>query len=227
VLIVSLIILIFVITGLIFTKNYKREEIETLNKKQNPFVLVYSLSFKILDKFIIMDKLKSTDKFKSTEKLKSTNNKKSDEYLNNAKKISIVIFMLSITSFLCVLLTFADSKGSVINDNAVNRPSNVENSENIDMNVYKVGEEAPYEVQFNVEARQYNAEEIKQNFVLAYEYVLENMLKENESLENVTSDLNLSTVISQYAINVDWYSSDYNIEIMMALYTILILKRIM
>ena len=210
-LIVSLIILIFVITGLIFTKNYKREEIETLNKKQNPFVLVYSLSFKILDKFIIMDKLKSTDKFKSTEKLKSTNNKKSDEYLNNAKKISIVIFMLSITSFLCVLLTFADSKGSVINDNAVNRPSNVENSENIDMNVYKVGEEAPYEVQFNVEARQYNAEEIKQNFVLAYEYVLENMLKENESLENVTSDLNLSMVISQYAINVDWYSSDYNI----------------
>jgi len=193
VVIVSLIILIFVITGLIFTKNYKQEDINMLQKKQNPFILMYSLSFKIIDKFKIKNSMKST------------------EYEDLARKISIVIFMVSITSFLCILLTVVNSEGSVINNNSVNRPDYVENAEDINMNVYKDGEETPYEVEFNIAARQYTIEEIEKNFVLAYEYVLKNMLKDNESLENVISDLNLVTNVPQYAILVDWYSSDYKI----------------
>jgi len=199
VVIVSSIILIFVIIGLIFTKDYKRKEINTLNKKQNPFNLMYSLSFKIIDML------------KATDKIKSINNTKSDEYLDYAKKISTVIVMLSVTSFLCLLLTVVDSEGNLINNNTVNRPNYVENSENINMNVYKDGEDTPYEVELNIEAKQYTLEEINNNFVLAYEYILENMLKDNESLENITSDLNLLTGVAEYAINVEWYSSNYNI----------------
>jgi len=193
VVIVSLIILIFVIIGFIITKDYKREEIEALNKKQNPFILLYSLSFKIIDKFKII------------------NNIKNAQYLDYAKKISIVIFMVSITSILCVLLTVANFESSVIHNNSVTRPDYVENSKQINMNVYKDGEETPYEVEFNVEPKQYTLEEIKKNFVLAYDYILENMLKDNKSFENITSDLNLATEVSEYAINVDWYSSNYNI----------------
>ena len=206
--IVSLIILIFIIAGLLFTKGYRREEIDTLNKKQNPFILMYSLSFKIIDKLTVADKLIITDKLKNTNNIKSD---KSDKYLDYAKKISIIIFMLSVTSILYVLLTVVNSEGSVINNNVVYRPSYVENSENMNKNVYKDGAEIPYEVEFNVEAQKYTLEEIQNNFVLAYEYILENMLKDNESLENVTSDLNLPTGVLEYAINVDWYSSDYNI----------------
>ena len=191
--IVSLIILILVITGFLFTKNYKREEIVTLDKKQNPFILMYSLSFKIIDR------------------LKITNSIKNPQYIDYAKKISIMLFMVSITSFLCALLTVVNSEGGIVNNNIVNRPDFVENSENIKMNVYKDGEENPYEVEFNVAAKQYTLEEINRNFVLAYEYVLENMLKDNESLEKVTSNLNLTTSVPQYAISVDWNSSNYNI----------------
>ena len=191
--IVSLIILIFVIIGFIITKDYKREEIEALNKKQNPFILLYSLSFKIIDKFKII------------------NNIKNAQYLDYAKKISIVIFMVSITSILCVLLTFANFESSVIHNNSVTRPDYVENSENIKMDVYKDREKDPYEVDVNVAAKQYTPEDINNNFVLAYEYILEKMLNNNESLEHVTSDLNLTTSVLQYAISVDWYSSDYNI----------------
>jgi len=193
VVIVSLIILLFVITGFLYTKSYKREEISTLNKKQNPFILMYSLSYKIIDQ------------------LKISNSIKTSEYLDYAKKISIVIFMFSITSLLCVLFTVINFEESVINNNVVNRPDYGENSENINMNVYKDGEEKPYEIEFNVAPKQYTLEEINKNFVLAYEYILKNMLKDNESLENVTSDLNLTVVVPQYAISVDWYSSDYNI----------------
>ena len=197
--IVSLIILIFIITGLLFTKNYRREEIGILNKKQNPFIFIYSLSFKIIDKL------------KMTDKLKITNDIRSNEYIDYAKKFSIIIFMVFLTSILYVLLTIVNSEGGVINNNVVYRPNYVENSENIDMNVYKTGEENPYKVEFNVAAKQYTLEEINKNFVLAYEYILENMLKENESLENITSDLNLVTNVLKYGVKVDWYSNNYNI----------------
>jgi len=92
VVIVSLIILLFVITGFLYTKSYKREEISTLNKKQNPFILMYSLSYKIIDQ------------------LKISNSIKTSEYLDYAKKISIVIFMFSITSLLCYLKLLISKK---------------------------------------------------------------------------------------------------------------------
>lgn len=191
--IVGLIIITLVILGLLFTKDYRREEIATLKKKENPFFIMYSLSFKIIDKLKIINDFKNPD------------------YLDIVKKISIVIFMLSIISILCVLLAFVKPQETDINSNLVNRPDYVENSQNIDINVYKDGEETPYKVEFNVEAKQYTAVEVNENFVLAYEYLIKTILKENESLENVTGDLNLVTVVPEYAIKVDWYSSDYNI----------------
>lgn len=191
--IIGLMILALVSIGLLLTKNYRREEIATLNKKENPFIIMYPLSFKIIDT------------------LKIINDSKKPEYLDNVKKLSIVVFMISITSFLYVFLTFVKLQETDINSNMINRPGYVENSQKIDINVYKEGEEKPYEVEFNVEAKQYTTEEANENFVLAFEYLLKTILNENDSLEHVTGNLNLVTVVPEYAIKVEWYSSDYNI----------------
>lgn len=191
--IAGFIIVALVIIGLLYTKNYRSEDIISLNKKENPFILIYPLSFRIIDQ------------------LKMVNEFKNPDYLIHAKKISIIIFMASITSVLCILLAFASPQDNDGMSNVVNRPDYVENAQNIDLNVYKDGEKTPFEVEFKVEAKQYTEEEVNDNFVRAYDVLLNRILKENESLEKVTGNLNLVTIVPEYAIKVEWYSSNYDI----------------
>ncbi len=143
--------------------------------------------------------------------LKKTKSFQESKYLELAKKISITIFMISVTCSLCIILTSVAANEEVIDSNLIKRPDYVENSEKISTDVYKEGENVPYKIEFNVDPRKYTKEEVERNFELAYEYLLDNILKDNESFEKVTGNLNLIASVAEYAVEVDWYSSDYEL----------------
>lgn len=188
-----LIILIIILFGLFHTRHYRKQEIENLDKRENPFLIFYPLSFKIIYIF------------------KICKNSNIQAYIEYSKKISIILFMTSVLCTLCIILSFTEFQDSVINNYTITRPDVVENSQNFNLNVYKEGEDVPFNVNINIEPRQYTSEEVYETFEVAYDYILKNILNQNTSLEYVTSNLNLITFIPDYNINVDWYSNDYHV----------------
>lgn len=57
----------------------------------------------------------------------------------------------------------------------------------------------------------YTPEAVENNFVLAYEYILDVICGDNSSLGNVTDNLKLITYIDQYDISISWYSDNFEL----------------
>lgn len=205
--IIEIMILVGILMLYIFTKKYRSKEICRLKKKENPLIFFYPAAYKIID--LVWPILKSSSIQK--DGINKNDNSIMENRYRNAPKLAIVIFMSIVATLLLLLATVIEAKNIEIGNNVINRPDYVENSQNIDVNVYKSGEDTPFAIGINIAAKQFTIEEVEQNFEIAYEYLLKNILKDNQSLQSITGDLNLVSEIKKYAINVEWRSSDYNV----------------
>ena len=66
-------------------------------------------------------------------------------------------------------------------------------------------------IDVTVSERAYGEDELKQIFSTASEQLTERILGDNESLDEVRSDLDLVTEIPEYGISVSWESDDYSV----------------
>ncbi len=66
-------------------------------------------------------------------------------------------------------------------------------------------------IDVTVSERAYGEDELKQIFSTASEQLTERILGDNESLDEVRSDLDLVTEIPKYGISVSWESDDYSV----------------
>lgn len=185
------IIILIIILGILCSRNYRKHDISLLKSQDHPLILLYPIGFKLLDKF------------------KYTKNLGTDKYLEYIKKLSIIILMLTGICMLCILSISTQSQDSIINNKYITRPQDESNKQIL--NVYKDDEKVPYEVELSISPKQLSIEELNKKFEMAYDYLLNNILGDNKSLDHITQDLNLITDLSDYDMTVEWYSSDNDI----------------
>lgn len=221
----GIVVLATIVVGILTSKKYRKEEFRNLDKEKHPFLIFYPLAQKIFDSYIQVKKFagwkekckdgcrdKYKDKYKDKSKEESTG--KSSTRRGNLEKVSriaIVLFSITITTGLYIIVSAMEPNVGETNSNVIKRPDYVYNSALVDINVYKEGEAVPYEIELSIPARKYTMEEADRNFEKAREYLQENILKKNMSLDKIKGDLELITEIEKYSISIDWRSSDQSI----------------
>ena len=71
--------------------------------------------------------------------------------------------------------------------------------------------ESRYSIEVEIPAREIPDNELQQAFDKAYEYVLQNLKGDNESLDNITGNMNFVQDVSEYGMSVEYYTSDYKL----------------
>ena len=125
-------------------------------------------------------------------------------------RITVVAGTAVITGFLSIAALCAGGDTNPDNGRII-RPDAEAGMLKLDIQAVDENSGQKQKIAVEVLPRQPTYEEAMDSFVLADRYVLENMAADNEALQHVSKKLNLMTQIAEYGINVEWYSSDYDI----------------
>ncbi len=137
------------------------------------------------------------------KKLKIKNSQKPD-----MKKKIIAAIVISVV-FTCISAAMNQmDKGKT---SALTRPQPGEADELKQINVLDKDGEVLAQLDITVEPRQLSEQEAFEYFEKAYQETLTTMLNDNESLSHVTSDLNLCETAQKGIIELEWYSTDYEL----------------
>lgn len=108
---------------------------------------------------------------------------------------------------------FADEKNGKSEEavRQIKRPSYDGIAEEVTLSVFVEDEDKPIDISIQLEPRKYTYEQTQEMFELVYDRLLENMLGDNESFDNVTSNLKLEECCEDWPVTIQWYSSDYEL----------------
>ncbi|MDD6571743.1 MAG: type II secretion system F family protein [Thermoflexaceae bacterium] len=200
--IVCLVMILIIGTWWIKHRKCRKDLFDSLPRKGNELKFLYPAAYGLLLKFKEHDiTFSSRHRKKQIENLNVTAETKDTETLYNIRRISMAMLVILAAAVMGLLYDISQKDSGKIINYIVNRPSYGMDKVKIDFAAN--GKELSAEIH----AMEYSPEEMQKNFIGAYEYLLENIKQENESLHNVTGNLNLLTYIEQYAINVSWMSS--------------------
>lgn len=125
-------------------------------------------------------------------------------------RIIVAAGAIVITGFLSAAALCA-GKNTNLDNGRITRPGAGEGALNLDIQAIDENSGQKQKIAVEVLPRQPTYEEAMNSFAGADSFVSDNIVADNESLQHVTRDLNLMTQIPEYGINVEWYSSDYDI----------------
>ena len=210
---IYIIILLFFLILFFLTRHYKRAYFCSLDKKEHPFRILYSMAARIYD--FIGNVISKEQKHHITGLLKSLlvkENVETEKYLYYVKKtaISIAVFTgIVLLGFLTEI-----TKEGVNYVTSVSRAEHGQGNSSYEFEVeYKNSENV---IDLDIAQVQYTESEILELFEQAYEGVKKEVLGNNSSADQVEEALNL---ISEYGeIHISWEiedlsTVDYNGEI--------------
>lgn len=187
----------------ICTRRYKKELFDSVDKKDNPFRFMYGMSGWIIDfinKRIYRISYEKIDK--RIEKIKAGNYRKTDGYIYTVSRISI-----SIIAFIIIII-FGEL---ICLNNAFSKSGNVKSifrkNYGDGEKVYKL--EARFkdgyrqDVEIRLPERVNSYDDANNIFEDCYDTVINSMLNGNESIDNITGDINLIYGLDNN-ITVDW-----------------------
>ena len=123
------------------------------------------------------------------------------------KKIIAAIVVSVVFSVMSALLNQHDK--AVMS--TLTRPEPGETDEIKQIKVLDKKGEVLAQLNVNIEPRQLSENEIFEYFDNAFEEIKTKMLKENTDLNHVTSDLNLCDTAQNGVVELEWYSTDYEL----------------
>ena len=130
----------------------------------------------------------------------------------NLKNIELTLKQkIALILGLSMFLTVALSLSSKMKDNSVvsvARPAAGEMKE-VELDAYEAGSEEPVHLNLKIDPKSYSKEDAEKILGETKERLGEIIKADNESLDNVTGKLNLASVITEYGINAEWISSDF------------------
>ncbi|BBF44550.1 hypothetical protein lbkm_3263 [Lachnospiraceae bacterium KM106-2] len=140
-------------------------------------------------------------------------NAKTENRIFMCNKIGILLWLMVITNVLCLLLGVFPSGESIIkNGKYIERPGYGQNAESIDLHVI-VNEEKEDTIDESIglalQPRIYTKQEFDERVPMAKKYIKKNILKNNQSLHNIRSSLNLMSRIPGTALQVKWELNSY------------------
>lgn len=122
-----------------------------------------------------------------------------------------MLAVAAVTLIMCMISIMQENEGSFAKGVLV-RPESGEGSVSVNVRAAEDkdnGRDCDFDI--IVSPRKFTREEAFQNFAKAEEYLINNMAGENESFDNISGDLKLMTLIPEYNVTIDWYSSDYEL----------------
>lgn len=130
-----------------------------------------------------------------------------DKNFDLKKKIIAAIVVSVVFSVMSALLNQHDK--AVMS--TLTRPEPGETDEIKQIKVLDKKGEVLAQLNVNIEPRQLSENEIFEYFDNAFEEIKTKMLKENTNLNHVTSDLNLCDTAQNGVVELEWYSTDYEL----------------
>ena len=192
--------------AVLLTKKYKKNRFLSLDKKEHPLRILYPASAWLLDLKNKKIKTRPDENVKRFLKLLNVReNIENEFYIYNVKKISVCI--AAFAAFICLgfFASLANGGTSYVKSVERNDYGGAEKEYELVVDTGD-GEET---IAVDVEAVRYTEEEIYDLFDKYYSGIVEELLNENESAENVTGPLDF---ISEYnGIKIFWDVEDTKI----------------
>ena len=127
-----------------------------------------------------------------------------EEYYKNKKKEMLLLFVAGLV--LLGVSFYLDFQSVVLKENRLTRNKYGEGKKEISLEV-KVNEDSWQSFFITLDEKEYTREEIVNMYEASLKKLPQIIKKENESLEIVTSDLDLITVLEEYPFRISWKSS--------------------
>ncbi|MCH5249778.1 MAG: type II secretion system F family protein [Lachnospiraceae bacterium] len=127
------------------------------------------------------------------------------------KKYSIALLVLFVGNLLSLCVAVSSQTGGLLKEGGyINRNSYGEGNVELVLSAQIEGKEAE-EIFYIVEEQKFKEEEINLLYKEASELLLSLILGENNSLDEVTKNLNLVSAIEGYPFNISWEGSSYSL----------------
>jgi hypothetical protein len=130
--------------------------------------------------------------------------------MDRRQKNYIVLILIASLAMTVFLLVFNESEIR-IEDGILQRPAYDQQPAELEINVYEEGKEVPITTKIKLSPERYSAEEISSVFEELYDKVLVDMKGSNDSLDEISQNLNLVTQVPGYSGTMEWYSEDYDL----------------
>lgn len=200
----SIVIAIFLFV--IFSARYKKDEFKALSKKEHKLKLLYPMSAKIVD--FINKKSKKKGKEKTSQMLRQMfvkDNVDKERFIYQVKKVSIVILVVFATCAIGLLVCLSNKSAGIVKELIRSEPG--KGTTNYSLKAHYDG--SSDDIEIPIDEYKYSKKEIEKKLDSSIEKIKHEILNGNESLENVTTALNL---ISEYdQIKIFWEIEDSNV----------------
>ncbi len=127
------------------------------------------------------------------------------------KQNTKIILVIVMTILFTIILAVQNTSQNIISSDTIKRPDYKDGSQNLELNVYTQGSDKPSTVELEVSPRQYTKDEAIQAFDEIYNMLPDIIKADNESLDNVSSNLNLVDSVDGYMVKLEWFSSEYEL----------------
>lgn len=182
---------------------YKRELFSELNKKEHPLLFLYPASARVLDLFRSRSSSQASSKLTSLMKqLYVRENVDRELYIYKVKKLSTIVGIICVICIVGALSFISSNSAKLVRSLARASFGGGRTSYTLDAQYNETSET----VEIILDEEKKSEEEIKAAFEESYEGIIDEMLGENGSLNEVSKPLDL---ISSYGdISISWEISD-------------------
>lgn len=197
------------IAGIVYTRNYEKDFVAELDKKEHGLRFFYPLSLFLILETPLRKSMEENGKQKEIlSLLHVSEDKELVQILYWCKKLSLCLLILSLFTGISFATELGKSGTNLLKENGYFlRKEKGEGEEYVDIEVSADKQEKEI-ISVTIPERTYTQKEAKKALNEAEEYVKEHYLGENESNEMVTKNLTLMEHIPNSLIVVSWQVAD-------------------
>lgn len=200
------VVLLLFLLAYVRTRNYEREFIEELDRKEHPLTFFYPMSLYLLMETRLCLLMEKNDQQK--EKLMLLHIGEEEDLIQVlywCKKISTMLVVVLISVCMAFLADVSANQQQFLK--AGKYLLRQENEEQVALNVSSHGQK-DQTVVVDIPVKQYTKKEVRQKMKEAKTYIKEHYLGDNQKKEEVWQNLNLMESIPDSAIEVSWWIED-------------------
>lgn len=212
---INLAILAIFIFLVIKTRNYEKDYLTSIDKRDYKLKFLFPLGLYFIDEIarrrLIIPFTKQEDSLRAIyvgESIKTIKR----IYLCN--KVVIFTLILCVFNILSLFSYISTSANGSLKNNSIMRPLRSSESKTIKLDVYMTEEDIlvlTKEINLEVRGKKYSNEEVHELITYAKSYIDSSILNENISAKEVVGELNLVSYIPDTDLLVDWYIENYEL----------------
>lgn len=192
-------------TALVAAIRVGKMQYKSFDKREDPLRILYPLS----DQFaVIFEKIDKSINLKKNKQRSKSSLYNQELHRILLRKIATVLAITLVTSLIGILIAITSKEGPM-ESKTLSRPGVGQNSRKSEIQVYKENEIQPYKLDLTIHPQQFADSQVFENFNLAAEYLDATIPGKNASMDHITENLNLVTIIPKYGIEVTWQSNNY------------------